>query len=692
MSIYVEKAADIFYDFSASIISITDVVTDVLVTIEFYREGSMTFFGISMTILIMAQLCYTMLFFMVFGYKYRDKKRSKQILFFTFVLPLGQLVPAFLWIDSFNFKIINKIKQKLDLEIHTNSPNKPAGMDPLMWWIEKKFISHGGFLIEAIIEAFPQSINQMIYIVTKRKSTPLNVFSILLSMISVSSKTLMLSYSMHRITFIFNFLCYSGDIFGIFTTLSWVFHKTNHEITLVTWIYIIKLCVIVGTLICGVIFILLCVFIMSISDDCTSTTNNCCNNCCECTYQCWKDYCRNCRIFWKSCCKCCCYEIPKACCCECQVKKEYCKNCWKDCAWYKIGDCISGLCQGLFVLIGGILFLFGLMPAGAAFAVCIAVMLVEIIKLSILPGLSLLFVGSAHEGNVTFYKPIFNWVYKAINSKDFNLRLAVINAAVMFKNKKPRGASTSKKYGPFYRYITNENSTNNEVELKVNSSLIERISKNANKEKDYRYLKDINPKGIRKHAYGFFISKMFDGVRKGKREVCSLIKDVPLYWGFFVILAVVLYSIVIFIFIPILFLYILFSLFYPILCMILTDWENIDLLQKTLTYVYSGLLGILLLLLPSVLKFVYINIHFVSPKRNSYGKTKSMITDVKMLYIKVHLIELNQKIIEYFFEDLAPIIIGYLGNSADVRANELEKYSNITNYNVKINTKLTDFL
>ena len=58
--------------------------------------------------------------------------------------------------------------------------------------------------------------------------TWLSIVSILISICSVSSKTLVFSRSIDYTTFIFNWLCAVTDFFGVFFAVSWVFLNIPH--------------------------------------------------------------------------------------------------------------------------------------------------------------------------------------------------------------------------------------------------------------------------------------------------------------------------------------------------------------------------------------------------------------------------------------------------------------------------------
>ena len=94
------------------------------------------------------------------------------------------------------------------------------GGDDLFVWIQITFLKHGGFVTEAFLEALPQSILQMIAILYYQEATTLSICSIILSMTSVASKGIILSYSMSWHSFVFNSVCFAADIFGIFASLS----------------------------------------------------------------------------------------------------------------------------------------------------------------------------------------------------------------------------------------------------------------------------------------------------------------------------------------------------------------------------------------------------------------------------------------------------------------------------------------
>lgn len=91
----------------------------------------------------------------------------------------------------------------------------------------------------------------MIYIVTFRKPTVINILSIVASVLSVTTKSVMFCYVRDFKVFLLNLCCFTVDIFSIFAILSWVFDdypyaNNNHiiNVNLLSLIYKYKvLCI-----------------------------------------------------------------------------------------------------------------------------------------------------------------------------------------------------------------------------------------------------------------------------------------------------------------------------------------------------------------------------------------------------------------------------------------------------------------
>eukprot|EP01084_Bolivina_argentea_P265893 450843_1 len=282
------KWFDKVYDGLICAFSFIDIFCDVAVTMQFYNKGHMIFFWISVFILFLAQISYSVLICLSLdpilhrrfdhkSYKERNSERNrKYVILFLTVLPFGQLVPLYLLIsnafpkqfdklykwggyknmlhqmqenlffvndtqpESFKHNIRRRKKYDITCTLTTsddeNNDTISNESDPLSLYIRHKLMSHLGFIIEAVIEAIPQSILQMIFLIMYSSNydsvSTINLISIFMSMIVVTSKGTILSYSIYRSAAIFNFLCFAIDIFGIFCVVSWLFcanPQTNYN-------------------------------------------------------------------------------------------------------------------------------------------------------------------------------------------------------------------------------------------------------------------------------------------------------------------------------------------------------------------------------------------------------------------------------------------------------------------------------
>jgi hypothetical protein len=97
-------------------------------------------------------------------------------------------------------------------------------------------MAHFGFIVEAILEAFPQCILQMVCIIWYQEASPLAMYSILLSVTTIASKGVVFSFSIDPIVFVFNVCCVLIDIFGFFATLTWICYLPAQH-SFITWLF-----------------------------------------------------------------------------------------------------------------------------------------------------------------------------------------------------------------------------------------------------------------------------------------------------------------------------------------------------------------------------------------------------------------------------------------------------------------------
>ena len=216
------------YDLLTILISIADVTTDVWVIYKFYIDKRQTFFIISLIVMILAQLSYAIAFVFRFQPQWtpklkRQKYRKRTFGMFCIVLPLAPVLFFIFYWCEMNDK--NWFLTWLDKWLYigdelyptSNLPNQPQ----ILTWIKTKARKHMGFVLEAMMEALPQSIVQLIAIVYYQDTEIINVISICISLLSVTTKTMVFSMAIDFKAFIYNWLSLVCDFFGIFVTICW---------------------------------------------------------------------------------------------------------------------------------------------------------------------------------------------------------------------------------------------------------------------------------------------------------------------------------------------------------------------------------------------------------------------------------------------------------------------------------------
>ena len=200
------KTLDVLHDVWTVASSLTDIVTDVLVAYEFYTKKHFTFFYGSVLIFIAAQLSYAFLFTGTWAAKHNTVGKCGV---FLLVLPFGQLIPIFAWVESFRFPAVDHTLKWMKLQptgVSTNVANgqyngdavdaatnylaeEPVIAEDSLWaYIQKKYTAHAGFLAEAFVEAIPQGVLQTVAILVLDDTSGINIFSILMS-ISVVARS-----------------------------------------------------------------------------------------------------------------------------------------------------------------------------------------------------------------------------------------------------------------------------------------------------------------------------------------------------------------------------------------------------------------------------------------------------------------------------------------------------------------------
>ena len=220
------------YDILTILISIADVTTDIWVIYNFKIAKRDTFFIIALIVMILAQFSYAIAFILRFrghGTANHDAEVVRCRMFFC-ILPLTPVMSfLFFWCtespDNCLMKFLKwhfNVEDAMDHGDQIN-PNQAK----LLIWIKKKAAKHMGFILEAMVEALPQSIIQLIAIVYYQDTEIINVISICISLLSVATKSMVFSVAIDFKVFIFNWLSLVCDFFGVFAIVSWYVISTN---------------------------------------------------------------------------------------------------------------------------------------------------------------------------------------------------------------------------------------------------------------------------------------------------------------------------------------------------------------------------------------------------------------------------------------------------------------------------------
>ena len=148
----------IIFDVIAATVSLLDLVTDLVILISWYNRGRMEFFWLSVSILAVAQLSYIC----IFHYNHRENSNS----FFRIVLSVLITVPLSPFL-SFIFYFVaekdSKLRGFIDrqcccMSFRWGDHYVDSKASPQRQYISNKLYKHLGFLMEALVEAFPQSL------------------------------------------------------------------------------------------------------------------------------------------------------------------------------------------------------------------------------------------------------------------------------------------------------------------------------------------------------------------------------------------------------------------------------------------------------------------------------------------------------------------------------------------------------
>ena len=208
------------YDLLVLCIAVSDVVTDYIVTYQYYAKGLNGYFGVAVAIFAIVHTVYAGL--LIKKLLFWKKSFVEKFCIFLVYWPFAGTFPVAWWIQSVGLCKDRLISIGLNVDEHKKLKHDD-NEDSKAEWINHELENHVGFVIEAMIESFPMSILQIIAIVEIQEANFVNILSIFLSIISVVTKSIFFSYSMDNYVFVFHCICVFVDCFGIFTNIIWCF-------------------------------------------------------------------------------------------------------------------------------------------------------------------------------------------------------------------------------------------------------------------------------------------------------------------------------------------------------------------------------------------------------------------------------------------------------------------------------------
>lgn len=274
------------FDFVTVSISLIDVVSDVLVALQFMRDGHSVWAWLVFGCFANSNVIYSAIIVQcVFKDKNNEMGYYQHVwrpltywprpMLFVLVFPFAQLSPTLNYVfQTFFIKKRNGdaydeqyrprvVGIKVAEEAHTVAKEEHEAikesvetMGRLQDALRKQFYTHGMLFAETVVEAIPQSIIQLLAITFLGSPSNLQVFSMALSLLSVVSKGYFLSVSCDLRVFAIKFLVVSHDVFSLFYVFCSIVSKDGpHEATIfggldvsyLTYIWFVKVMVVAAT-------------------------------------------------------------------------------------------------------------------------------------------------------------------------------------------------------------------------------------------------------------------------------------------------------------------------------------------------------------------------------------------------------------------------------------------------------------
>ena len=268
------------FDLFTVTVSLSDVISDIVVAVQFFQAGEHVWFGLVIASLCVASIVYTIFFVEEVRRRWPDTwtvcgtpiRNVHRVLVYPIVLIGAQVMPVICWVletirmrGSDTASRVGAValadyhlgyRSAVGREAVDDAKASAQLMGRLHAALTHYMKAHGMFLIETVVEAIPQIVIQLLAVTFLGHATTAQVVSMSLSLLSVVSKAHVVAHSFDLGVFVFRMALPAFDLFSFFYLCATilepgsgqdvVFPGTSHRVSYLTAVWMVKLAVVIG--------------------------------------------------------------------------------------------------------------------------------------------------------------------------------------------------------------------------------------------------------------------------------------------------------------------------------------------------------------------------------------------------------------------------------------------------------------
>jgi len=266
------------FDVFCVLISVTDVIADILVAYQFFTDGHRLWGWLVLGCLINSNLVYSVL---VVAAGIRGQagpirylnlptwfRKLPFVLLLLIVFPFAQLAPSVGYIvttalfrrvegepnsgDDVAANLPFDATNEVEREVQATARHNAASVSRLVMALQRQIYTHGLLFAETIVESIPQSVVQLMAITFLGTPTTTQVVSLALSVLSVISKGYSVSVSCDMWIVVSKFFMVSFDVCSMFYIFATILSEERlrerqlfgwTEVSTLTYVWVIKVLV-----------------------------------------------------------------------------------------------------------------------------------------------------------------------------------------------------------------------------------------------------------------------------------------------------------------------------------------------------------------------------------------------------------------------------------------------------------------